>query len=92
MEIAPHGGFFDQLEDRLDFTAGENDGEFLFDLDSCQSQDGPAPGTGDTVKELDRLVSDVDGAGLPVFVLGDKKQIISQLIFGGRIGCVPEIG
>lgn len=67
-EEAVHGGFLNQLEERLHLGHGEDRWDFLFHLNSDELESLPISGACQSEELLEGLVSDVDGGGFPLLV------------------------
>lgn len=89
-EEAEHGRFFDELQERVDFTRGDDGGQFQLGFDACELEHGPIFRASDAKEAFQDLLSDVDRAGSPLLVLNDVKQVLSELIFSRKFGAVSE--
>lgn len=82
-EEAVHGRFFDQFQKGVHFADREDDGYFLIDFDASQLECFPIARNGESEELLEGLLSDVDGAGAPLFGIDDVEQVTSEVVFGG---------
>ena len=76
-EEAMHGGFLNQLEERLHFRHREDRWDFLFHLDSDELESLPIPGACQSEELFEGLVSDVDGGGFPLLAFRDMEEVTS---------------
>lgn len=84
-EEAQHGGFFDQLEERMNFTDGDDDRDFELASRSYELESGPISRARKGEELLKGLLSDVDSASRPVPIIFNEEEIISQVVFGSGI-------
>jgi hypothetical protein len=83
---AEHRRLLDDLQEDKDFRDRKDDRQFQLRLDAHELQDRPIARASELKEPLDPVLSDVDGTWLPLELVLDVEQVVSDIVLGSRVG------